>query len=203
MKKRDLIAVICPCINSPVSEIIRGISSQAINCNTDVAVFSVFSDTDSEDKNRRCEENIYSLINFDMVSGVIFLEEEFWSERLRGMITELLKEKCTVPVITTGSFSGKNCLTSGIPSYNSDGIYMAVSHLIEKHRCEDIYFLAGPEGNDISEERIKGYMKAMKSHGLQTSGKCVFYGDFWTKSAEKMAERIASGKIKKSILVLN
>ncbi|MDD6082633.1 MAG: hypothetical protein PUB89_07305 [Oscillospiraceae bacterium] len=124
MKKRDLIAVICPCINGPVSEIIRGISSQAINCNTDVAVFSVFSDTDSEDKNRRCEENIYSLINFDMVSGVIFLEEEFWSERLRGMITELLKEKCTVPVITTGSFSGKNCLTSGIPSYNSDGIYI-------------------------------------------------------------------------------
>ena len=40
MKKRDLIAVICPCINGPVSEIIRGISSQAMTCNTDTAVFS-------------------------------------------------------------------------------------------------------------------------------------------------------------------
>lgn len=88
MEKRDLIAVICPCINGPVSEIIRGISSQAMTCNTDTAVFSVLSDTDNENKNRRCEENIYSLINFDMVSGVIFLEEEFWSERLRGMITD-------------------------------------------------------------------------------------------------------------------
>lgn len=52
------------------------------------SIFSVLSDTDNENKNRRFEENIYSLINFDMVSGVIFLEEEFWSERLRGMITD-------------------------------------------------------------------------------------------------------------------
>lgn len=42
MKKRDLIAVICPCINGPVSEIIRGISSQAMTCNTDTAFFQYF-----------------------------------------------------------------------------------------------------------------------------------------------------------------
>ncbi len=49
---------------------------------------------------------------------------------------------------------------------NRHGMYEAVSHLIEVHGCRRIAFIRGPATVDTALERYKGYLDALRRHGL-------------------------------------
>ncbi len=49
---------------------------------------------------------------------------------------------------------------------NKSGAQRLIEHLIEVHGCRRIAYLRGPEGNEDSEWRERGYRQALETHGI-------------------------------------
>ena len=58
------------------------------------------------------------------------------------------------------------------------GAQKIVDHLIEVHGCRRIAFLRGPDGNEDSSQRERGYRKSLKSHGLAFDSALIGAGGF-------------------------
>lgn len=61
---------------------------------------------------------------------------------------------------------------------NKSGAQKIVAHLIEIHHCRRIAFLRGPEGNEDSEWRERGYRQALESHGIPFDSMLVANGGY-------------------------
>src|SRR5574340_634226 len=59
---------------------------------------------------------------------------------------------------------------------NKDGAYSIVSHLIETHHKQRIGFLRGPERQEDSAWRERGYVEALEAHGLHQSPELIAMG---------------------------
>ncbi|MBP1565559.1 MAG: substrate-binding domain-containing protein [Oscillospiraceae bacterium] len=193
MNNRKLIAVIFFKITHSHHELIKGITAQANSCNCDIAIFSIFS-ADDQENGEKC---IFDLINFEKTDGIIFIDSSFWVDKVRDYTAELIKEKCQKPVIVLNSLLTEKYNFYNLKISDKQYIHEITSHLIEKHHFSKIYFLTGPKGNFLAEERIKGYLLAMRSYNLNVKSEYIRYGNFWTESGELLANDIASGKIEK------
>jgi DNA-binding LacI/PurR family transcriptional regulator/signal transduction histidine kinase len=66
----------------------------------------------------------------------------------------------------------------GIFVGNTQGMRDLVVHLIEAHSCHRIAFVQGPEGSEEAEQRFRGYVEALTSHGLELDHALTLPGDF-------------------------
>jgi DNA-binding LacI/PurR family transcriptional regulator len=83
---------------------------------------------------------------------------------------------------------------------NQAGALQVVDHLIEAHGRNRIAFLRGPEGNEDSEAREKGYLQALKKHNLPADPALIVRGGFDADSAYTAAkDLLASGVLFDSI----
>jgi LacI family transcriptional regulator len=77
---------------------------------------------------------------------------------------------------------------------NKKGAMQAVEHLIETHACRRILYLSGPEGNEDSSWRERGYRLALEKHSILFDPALVAPGNFSTKrAAQTIRELLASG----------
>lgn len=77
---------------------------------------------------------------------------------------------------------------------NKKGAFLAVEHLIETHSCRRILYLNGPEGNEDSAWRERGYRLALEKHDIPFDPALVVPGDFSSRRAEQaMRELLAGG----------
>ncbi|MBN1452150.1 MAG: LacI family DNA-binding transcriptional regulator [Anaerolineales bacterium] len=61
---------------------------------------------------------------------------------------------------------------------NKSGAQMIVEHLIQAHNRRRIIFLRGPEGNEDSEWRERGYREALQANGIPFDPSLVAMGGF-------------------------
>ena len=61
---------------------------------------------------------------------------------------------------------------------NKDGARSIIDHLIEKHGRKRIAFLRGPEGNEDSAWRERGYIESLDAHGLAVDSALLGFGNF-------------------------
>jgi len=66
---------------------------------------------------------------------------------------------------------------------NKSGAQKLVEHLIEVHGCSRIVFLQGPEGNEDSEWRERGYLEALETHHIEFDPSLITSGGFDDKEA--------------------
>ena len=66
---------------------------------------------------------------------------------------------------------------------NKDGALMLINHLIEVHDRRRIVYLQGPEGNDDSLWRERGYREALEAHNIPFDPELVGMGGFDDKEA--------------------
>jgi DNA-binding LacI/PurR family transcriptional regulator len=82
---------------------------------------------------------------------------------------------------------------SGITSIqieNRHGAYRLVSHLIETHGARRIAFLSGPQGNQDSDWREKGYRQALADHNLEFDSRLVEPGNYKEKDGRAAVETL-------------
>ena len=155
-----------------------------------VLIFASFSELIYNEKHDIGEENIYNLMNLDIIDGVIILSETIKGEEHLMRIVD-------------------RCINSGVPVISIekkiDGCYSLVydyeetmfnivNHFIEHHKFTKINFMAGIKGNQFSEERLNGYKRALEEHGIPFDERRVFYGEFWDNPTyAAMDEFMASG----------
>jgi signal transduction histidine kinase/DNA-binding LacI/PurR family transcriptional regulator/DNA-binding response OmpR family regulator len=133
---------------------------------------------------------LYDLVTPESVDGLII-----W---LAGLMQradlEEARDFCAryddLPIVTTG------VLVKGIPGVTVDnyhGMHQVVSHLIETHVRSRIAFICGPEFHQEAIDRYRGYVTALREHGVTLDSELVVQGNFresgGVRAAEELLER--------------
>ncbi|MBQ8787024.1 MAG: GGDEF domain-containing protein [Oscillospiraceae bacterium] len=174
------------------SKFLEGVFKQAFKLNYDVAVFSTFSTHKLSDEWHEGELNIYSLINYSALDGIIILPDTLAVDGYDKIIEAEIKKKFRKPVVSVDiEINGfENVHTDDIQS-----IKQIVSHLIEEHKMTDIAFMTGTKGHPHATNRLTGYYEALIEHNLPIDQSRVFYGDFWYNEGENVVKSlIESGR---------
>lgn len=178
--------------------ILEGIFAQCQRYDCDVAVFSPLVQV--------ChyftpylegELNIFELINFDMLDGLIIppilLSEDEHYERL-DEIMELVHSRTDKPIVLL-DYPYKDH-----PVINTDdrsAFSEITRHILDVHKCDPdkVYFLTGMKDYAVSNTRLGGFKDEYSARGLTVDENNIFYGDFWYSGGEQLADRIISGKV--------
>ena len=122
------------------------------------------------------EENVFSLIGNIRLDGILFASQYYDKESVLTMITERIRA-AALPCVDLGD---------SIPCFESvsipqeEALYTLTNHVIEQHQCRRLLFLGGPEGHPDSEQRLRGFLRAVQEHSCSHE---IVYGDFWRERA--------------------
>lgn len=136
----------------------------------------------------RGETEIYNLIDFSKIDGLILMGDSFITRESIGLLDNRAKEN-GVPVININDL--EHLLEYNVLLSDKDAMKLTVRHLIEKHGKKRIGFIGGFPGNIQTEERLEAYKCVLEENNIPYDEKLVTYGGFWEESAE-CTERLMS-----------
>ena len=173
--------------------VMEGLLKQCERYDYDIVSFSPLVDIWFRDRRYlRSELNIWNLINFDLIDGLIIVpismtRNEDYSEVEK--LSKSLKERCNKPIVSIDlPMEGAEAVfTDDAPAFRA-----ILSHILDTHKIppEEIYLLSGRKGLEISESRIRGCREELAARGIDPSLLKVHYGDFWYASGSRLADKI-------------
>ena len=176
--------------------VITGVRNQCAKYNYDLLVFSTMVKVCHPDKLYLDGElNIYNLINYDQVDGVLVAAISLFEDQVDTVLKKLeadIRKNCTKPVVSLDLPFGD------YPTVLTDdkkAIRQVVKHLVSDHQCKKLYMLTGPKDYVVSEARAEAFCEQMSVEGLDASKETIFYGNFWYNSGEDFANQLISGEI--------
>lgn len=177
LKKETKIIALCRSgVNVEYQDtIMNHVCMQADKYGYHVLVFSSFCDGYFKEGHDVGELNIFNLINYKMVDGVIMLSETIKSDETVNMIACRANE-AGVPVISIDK-RVEHCYNI-IFNYRNT-MEQIVRHFVEYHGFTKLNFLAGIKGNSFSEERLNAYRKVLAEHNIPIDERRIGYGEFW------------------------
>lgn len=181
--KKDCRKVIALCVGGKDAEyqsiIIDVVSKMLQKNDVKVLLFQAFSNCYFGGTNEIGDFNIYNLINYNLIDGVIISP---------------MSIKCPDSVENIR----KNCIQNNLPLVSIDGqlngafnillgyadcIYTLTKHIIECHHKTKINFMGGPDDNDIANERKNAYKRALLEHNIPYEEERTANGWFWNTTA--------------------
>ena len=132
------------------------------------------------------ERIVYNLVDYSYVDLMIVFSEIINDDELIDSIVQRAKAHGK-PVFSIGK-PWPGCTNFGF--LYVDGIEKAIRHVVEKHGCHELCFVAGPEGEATSELRLKKYREIVTEYGLSSSLNRVYYGGYWSQPAIVAAHEI-------------
>lgn len=102
--------------------------------------------------------------------------------------------KIGFPVVLMNQSPPNNLKIPLVSIENQSGSRQVVSHLIAAHNRKRVAFLQGPEGNEDSDAREKGYRQALEEHGLAFDPALVRRGGFDTEEAYRAVKQLLDDK---------
>lgn len=189
---QKIIAVCIADINEEYNDnFLRAFHSLASEYHYKILYFYSFSPLYTMESHDFGEKNIFQLINYDMIHGLIILSQTIKSMDVVESIVQAANNK-KIPVVSV------DCpLTS---CYNIDFNYDKalediISHLIEAHHVQRFNFIAGIKGNVYSEHRLSIFRNALQKHGITLEEERIGYGDFWAGPTNQVMDRFFSSKL--------
>lgn len=185
--------IICEAANSYQTELLKGIISKAYSLKYDVLVFATFVKKSFHENYEYGEQNIFNLINFEKLDGVIIAGDTLQVRGLKERLFPRLKTECSCPVVFVdydNDLGFENITTNDSAAFEE-----IVDHLIDVHGCRNILFYSGPYEVSSTKTRLEGYQNSLKKHNLEINPDFIsFDGDFWIDSGKKVAREIIEGK---------
>lgn len=205
MKKRRAIAVCVTSYNWEYeSRVVEGIRQKCTEDDIDLLVFSnlmrrpeMNSDRIMPENTLRGETEIYNLINYDLIDGIIILGDSMISKDITNGISQKAAEH-NVPTVNVND--PENPLEYNVLLSDKTAMELVVTHLIEEHGLKKINFIGGFPGNFQTEERLTAYKKALNDHNIEYDESRVDYGGFWKGAADCTKKFIESGDIPDAIV---
>lgn len=136
----------------------------------------------------RGENQIYELIPFDRIDGLLLLGDSFADKDQ----IPVLKEKADshgVPVININDC--ERMLDLNVILSDKTAMQFAVRHLIREHGRHRIGFIGGFPGNIQTEERLAAYKLVLEENDIPFDEELVTYGEFWKKSYDCTTQLMA------------
>lgn len=119
--------------------------------------------------------DIFSLVNYNLIDGVILLSETIKDDIILNSIVSAAKSN-DVPIV---SIDKRITDVYNINFDYSTAMEEIVRHIVEHHKCKRVNFIAGIKGNSFSEERVDAYRKVLTENGIPVEEDRIGYGDFW------------------------
>lgn len=129
---------------------------------------------------------IYDFVSFDIIDVLIVFCGSFLDKSIyQGVVNRALK--ANIPVILEDErYDG--CITI---RNEYDQIYKGMlHHVIDMHGAKDLFFMAGFEGNEHSEHRIKLYKEVLQECDIPFTEDMLGYGDFWEAPTSQVMDRL-------------
>lgn len=156
--------------------------------NYKILFFTSFSSICMADKYFAGEMNIYTLINFRVLDGLILFAETIKSdETIERIISSARNAK--IPVVTI-DHAIEGCYNI-VFDYRS-AMEKLVRHIVEEHEYQKVEFIGGMPGNPASEERLDIFRKVMQENRREIKPSQIHYGYFWSGPAEKVMDEICA-----------
>lgn len=197
MEKRKLIACIMNCPENIYQQrVMDGLLARCDDYGYDLAVFAPMVNAVHFYKDYLYAEcNIFELMNFEMFDAVVVVGLPFISmddTSMHRRVEKLLKKRCRKPVVSLD-----------IPMNDYHTIYTddrsafvkITKHVVDVHKCKNIYFLAGSQREGVEDVRLAGFLDGMEQCGREVKEEQVFFGDYWYTSGQQLAARIVSGEL--------
>jgi len=81
----------------------------------------------------------------------------------------------------------------GVPNIGANdeaGVFQAIAHLVKRHECKRIAYIAGPEGSADAGRRLAAYRLALEQFGLAYDPTLVARGDYEAHSGREAVLRL-------------
>lgn len=125
------------------------------------------------------EMSIYDLIRFERFDGVILHADTLQNQNKSSVLAERIAASHIPAVSINHRYDG--LLYAGID--NASGIVEITEHMIGVHGAHRLNFIAGPEGNYDSAERLQAFRDTLRKHRIPLSDKQILHGDYHSESA--------------------
>lgn len=169
-----------------LSNSLEGLMESAKRYDTDVFVFLSHAAVGHAQKELKEELRIFDLPDLREFDGVIIFSAMMnFNELVFRLCEEALDAK--VPVVSVGiEVEG----TVYVGNTNKESMIEMVEHLVNDHNVKDIEFIAGPEDNNDSNERIESVREVFSEHGLEFRESDIYYTDWSSRNAWAAAKDI-------------
>ncbi|MGN0690913.1 MAG: LacI family DNA-binding transcriptional regulator, partial [Oscillospiraceae bacterium] len=145
----------------------------------------------------RGESEIFNLINYDIIDGIIILGDSLIDENVINDVAAKAEER-NIPVVNVNDPT--HMLFRNVILSDKKAMEFVVRHLVEEHGLTKINFIGGFPGNLQTEERLEAYKKVLREHDIPIEESRIAYGEFWKKAAECTEQFISSGDIPEAIV---
>ncbi len=168
-RSTETIGVVLPdLVGEFFMDFIHSIDEEAYKCNWHVLISSSHSQ-------RNIIETVMELMGSGRVDGVILMAPQIQNE-----VSEIL-QKSKTPVILVNTCGDFQKLDQ-IKVDNFKGAYNVVEHLIKVHKYKKIGIINGPKGNCDAEERLSGYLSALRKNKIPRDPSLIMNGNFDVES---------------------
>lgn len=162
-----------------LSNFMMGLEKSAKPESMDFFVFLSFASYGYSELNRKAEALVYELPDLKSFDALIIFGPGLNFQDVIEKIQKMADE-AGIPVISIGL---KHPGHYFIGADNYVGMKELVDHMIEKHDCKKLMFIAGSKENDDSNVRLKAIKDSMKEHKLKFGESDVFYSEWESRRA--------------------
>lgn len=132
------------------------------------------------------ETNIFSLINYGLLDGLVIFAETIKDNAVVHTIVASAKE-AGVPVVSV-DHPLEGCYNI-VFDYKT-AMEKLVRHIVEEHAFRRIEYIGGIPGNPMSQERLDVFRKVMEENNRPVAPSQIHYGYFWSGPTEKIMDEI-------------
>lgn len=169
-------------------DLVNGIRKRANELNYNVAVFAAFFSTKIDSAlGEKGENKIFQLINYDLFEGFIVLPNSLTESVIKEVEKNFKKIGKPVVYIDRENPDFYNVCADDYNSFKH-----ITNHLIKDHGLTRINCLTGFPGMNISDNRLRGYMDALRENNIEVEEDRYAYGDFWIAAPVKFVDHIFS-----------
>lgn len=187
-KQRKLIGVIAGQIEiCNQAGIMKGICDIAFSHDYDIVVFSIFIKEYARPLYQIGEVNIYNIINYELLDGIILIPDTLRIPGLLSKIRKEIKTKFTGPVISL-DYELEDCIN--LEYDDTTSMEKMTDHLIDVHHLTNIAMLTGPKDHPHSKRRLKGYLNSLEKHNIPVNENQIYYGTFWYTDGESVVNHM-------------
>lgn len=181
------------------SSLIRGVSEKLWEQNCKLFVYFTCSDFFWADDSEIGQTSIFNLMDYSIIDAVLIFDEKIKRDEIREKIERRAVEH-NVPCIHIRPLSAGINVCFDFEA----GFEQVARHVIEHHGAKKIHFMAGFEGNPISDSRCEVTKRVMAENGLELTDDCISYGNFWSGPTEEAAQKIIdSGDLPDAVICAN
>ena len=208
MKRKTIAVCVSGFLWESETRIINGIKEICRKRNTNVLVFDSQirkSDvyTTEIDKYRyilRGESEIFNLINYKLIDGLILLSDTIFDKS----VVQKICDNCTannIPMVCANDLTADFKHNVFIDNQNS--MELMVEHLVTKHHCTKINFIGGMVDNKETIERLNAYKKVLSKYDIPIDQDRIGYGFFYKAAVDVTKKFLKSGKEIEAIVCAN